>query len=181
MPGIGFRLARSLGMEGTTGNLHDFPISPSYSTSIFKGGLVTLSAGFVQVGVVTPTSKYLGIFWGCKYEDANGDFVYANMWDGGANRTNIQAQIGLLPAGASALVKGVDGATYTAADIGVRKTFVENSGNTRTGMSGATLAGPGASTANAGLIVMQKIDFADGSDWFEVALAADSAILQSGP
>ena len=180
MPGMGFRLARSLGMEGSTGNLHDFPIAPGNTAAIFKGDMVSLTAGFVTRGIVTPGTKYLGIFWGCRYTAANGDVVFSNTWDGGAGRTGIQAQIAIMPAGMTALVKGIDGAAYTDADIGTRKAHVLNTGDARTGMSRATLAAPGATTASAGFIILAKIDMGDSSNWFEVSLAADSSTIALG-
>jgi hypothetical protein len=180
MPGMGFRLARSLGMEGSTGNLHDLPIAPGNVTPIYKGDMVSLTAGFVTQGIVTPGTKFIGIFWGCRYTAANGDVVFSNYWDGGTGRTNIQAQIAFLPAGMTALVKGIDGAAYTAADIGTRKAHVFNAGDARTGMSRATLAAPGATTASAGFIVLAKIDMGDNANWFEVSLAADSSTIALG-
>lgn len=181
MPGMGFRLARSMGMEGTTGNLHEYPIAPGNSTAIFRGDLVSLNAGFVEAGAAALGTKYLGIFWGCKYEAADGSVEHKLMWDGGSGRSNIKAQVVVLPAGATALVKGEDGETYTDADIGTRKPFIANAGDTRTGMSRATLGAAGASVATAGLIVLSKPDIPDGGDWFEVALAADSSLITSGP
>lgn len=180
MPGMGFRLARSLGMEGSTGNLHDFPIAPGNTTAIFRGDMVSLTGGFVTLGIATAGTKYLGIFWGCKYIAADGSVEFRQSWDGGTGRTNAIAQVAILPAGATALVRGVDGAVYTDADIGTRKILVANAGDSRTGMSRETLAAPGATVANAAFIVLSKVNIPDGGNWFEVALAADSAVIAAG-
>jgi hypothetical protein len=180
MAGTGFWIARSQGVEGMCGNLRDFPINPSNSTPIYHGDLVTLNGGYVEAASETPGTKYLGIFWGGKYVSPEGSVEYMRWWDGGANRTEIMAQIAVLPAGATALVKGEEGANYTEADIGMRKSFISNGGNTRTGKSNDTLGSPGGNVADGGLVVLKKVDFADSADYFEVTLAADSAILHAG-
>lgn len=180
MPGMGFRLARSQGMEGSTGNLHEYPIAPGNTTAIFRGDLVSLNAGFVEAGAAAAGTKYLGIFWGCKFEAADGSFEFKNTWDGGSGRSNAKAQVALIPAGATMLVKGGDGQVYTDADIGTRKVFTANAGDTRTGMSRAVLGLAGSDAATAGLVVLEKVDIPEDGDWFEVALASDSAVLSAG-
>lgn len=181
MAGMGFRLARSQGMEGSTGNLNEFPIATGYTTAIYRGDLVTLNAGNIEKSTGAAGAKVLGIFWGCKFTNANGDVEHAQMWTGAAGRSGITAQIAVMPAGATMLVKGADGATYTAADIGTRKIAnVTGGGDARTGMSRAVLGPPGATVATAPLVVLGRVDFADGENWFEVSLAGDASVLSLG-
>lgn len=184
MAGNGFRLARSQGVEGMCGNLRDYPVNPANNTPIFRGDLVTLTGGYVEAAPAAAATKILGIFWGCKFEAPDGSIEFENYWDGGANRTNIQAQVALLPAGATALVKGAEGQVYTQGDIGTRKVFTSNAGDIRTGMSRAVLGPAGSDVAGAPLIVQQKIDLPDNGndkgDWFEVSLATDSAVIATG-
>lgn len=167
-------------MEGSTGNLHEFPIAPGNSTKIYRGDMVSLAAGFVVRGAATAGTKYLGIFWGCRYTAANGDVTFAKSWDGATGRTGVMAHIAILPAGATAMVKGTDGGVYTDADIGTRKILVAAAGDDRTEQSRETLAAPGATVATAAFIVLGRIDIPGESNWFEVALAADSSVIASG-
>lgn len=182
MSGMGFRLARSQGMEGSTGNLRTYPIADDYDTPIHRGAMVTLTGGNVTLSAVTPGDKHLGIFWGCKFVDTDGSIRYEKWWSGAAGRSNIEAQVAILPAGATALVRGNPASNYTQADIGVRKSFVipAPAGDNATGQSRQHLANAGATVANAPFTVLQQVDLPDGP-WFEVALNGDSAIINSGP
>jgi hypothetical protein len=181
MSGMGFRLARSQGMEGSTGNLNDFPIAPGNAAPIFRGDLVTLNGGFVEVTDAGPGDRVLGIFWGCKFIAPDGSVEFRPIWDGVPGRADILAQVSLAPVGSTLLVRGSPGAVYTDADIGTRKgANVSVVGDRLSGMSRATLGAPGATVPTAPLVVLRKVDFADGTDWFEVALAADAAIMNIG-
>lgn len=180
--GMGFRLARSMGMEGSTGNLNEFPIAPGNTTPIFRGDLCTLTSGKVAVTDGSAGDKVLGIFWGCKYVAADGSIEFRPSWDGLAGKTNPVAMVAVLPAGATMLVRGKAGQTYTAADIGTRKAAATGvAGDTLSGMSRQTLGDAGATVATAALVVLREVDLPDGGDpWFEVALAADNAIINTG-
>ena len=180
--GMGFRLARSMGMEGSTGNLSEFPIAPGNTTPIFRGDLCTLNAGNVQVASAAAGQKVLGIFWGCKYVAADGSFEFRPNWDGVAGRTKVFAMVAVVPAGATMLVRGLAGSNYTQADVGTRKAAATGiAGDPLTGMSRQTLGATGATVPTAGLIVLREVDLPDGGGrWFEVALAADNAIINTG-
>lgn len=185
MSGMGFRLARSQGMEGSTGNLNEFPIAPGNATKIFRGDLVQLNAGKIEVTDGAAGDKVVGIFWGCKYVAADGSFEFRPMWDGVPGRKDILAHVAVMPAGSTMLVRGQPGAAYTDADVGTRKAAdVTAVGDPLSGMSRATLGAPGANVPTAALVVLRKVDIpaspAVEGDWFEVTLAADSAITNVG-
>lgn len=179
MPGMGFRLARSQGMEGSTGNLHDFPINPANANPIFRGDLVTLTGGYAAEatgGASSNAFDILGIFWGCKFVGADGGFHYEHLWDGRTGAANIFAQVAVMPAGATMLVRGTDGQPYTNGDIGTRKGVVYAAGNVAQGQSRMTLGAAGATVAGAPLRVLRQVDLPDGipdpalAPWFEVAV-----------
>lgn len=168
----GLRFLRSAGMEGSTGNLREFPIAANNTAVIGTGDLVALSAGnVVEASGAASNNDFttLGVFSGCAYTDAQGNVVYANRWDGVAGRTNIRAMV-ILPTGCTFLIRGTAGQSYTQADIGVRKGIVFAASNAVTGMSGITLGNAGATVATGPLRVHGRVDFADGLDWFEVSL-----------
>jgi hypothetical protein len=107
------------------------------------------------------------------------------MWDGVAGRKDVLAMVAVMPAGATMLVRGKPGATYTDADVGTRKAAdVSVAGDPLSGMSRATLGAPGATVPTAALVVLRKVDIpaspAVEGDWFEVAVAADSAVMNIG-
>lgn len=159
MPERGFSLARSQGMEGSTGNLRQFAIDASNTTPIFKGDLVTLAGGYVVGSAGTAGTTVLGVFWGCEYVDADGGIKFANRWNGVAGSSNIKAHVSLVGP-ASSLLVGVDETdTYTVADIGrLKPAAAGGGGSTLTGQSSMKLGAAGASVATAPLIVTQFFD-----------------------
>jgi hypothetical protein len=169
-------------MEGSTGNLREFPINPANANAIFTGDLVRLNAGYVieASGAATGADfDVLGVFMGCRYVEADGSFRFKQMWDGGAGRTQCWAHV-MVPIGATLMVPGQSGATYTAADIGTRKGIVYAAGNTRTGYSGMRLGAPGATVATGPLVVVQALDDVDpGGPYFEVAIARSQLLPPS--
>jgi hypothetical protein len=177
----GLRFLRSAGMEGSTGNLREFQISSANTNPIFTGDLVALNSGLLVEATGAANNNdftALGVFQGCRYVDADGSIKYQNYWDGVAGRTNIVGFVALA-AGASFLIKGQDGATYTQADIGRRKGVIYAAGVPRTGMSGVTLGAPGANVATGPLLVLSRVDIPDEGSWFEVALVRDQFGLKA--
>lgn len=122
MAGNGLRLIRSQGMEGFSGSLNEFQISPSNTGSIFWGDLVALSSGYLVEatgGADNADFTPLGVFYGCHYIDADGGIEFSRHWNGGSGRTNVRAYVAL-PAHGNFLIKGHTGVTYTQAAIGAR-------------------------------------------------------------
>jgi hypothetical protein len=171
---MGARHCRSMGMEGSTGNLREFPISPTNANVIFTGDFVRLNAGYVieASGAATGANfEILGVFMGCHYVEADGSFRFKQFWDGGAGRTQCLAHV-MVPTGATLLIPGQVGGAYTAADIGTRKGIIYAAGNTRTGYSGIRLGAPGATVGTGPLVVVQAVDDVDpAGPYFEVAVA----------
>jgi len=150
MAGMGLRLAQSQGMEGSTGNLHEFAISPSETTAIFSGDVVALNAaGFIEeASGATDNNDFdiLGVFAGCKYVDVDGSFKFSSFWDGNSGRTEIKAQV-IMPVGAQFLVRGHASGTYTQANtVGHRFGIDYTAGSTVYGDSRITLSQSAAAT-----------------------------------
>ena len=125
MAGIGMMLVRSQGMEGSTGNLAEFLISPDYAGLIAWNDPVRLNAGFVEEATGHADNndvEVLGVFHGVQYVGADGGFHFDRVWDGGAGRSNIRASIAL-PTGQFFHIKGKAGVVYTQAAIGARYGF----------------------------------------------------------
>lgn len=143
MAGFGLRLARSQGMEGFSGNLNEFDVSPSNTNAIFTGDPVILNAGYLTAATST-SAAILGVFMGCQYVDSNGDVVFRNQWDGGAGRTNIRASVAMPPS-SMFWVRGNAGVNFQqATSVGAAHPFVIAAGNTKYGDSRWSLGAPGA-------------------------------------
>lgn len=122
MAGFGLKIVRSSGADGFVGNANEFPIAANTAHAIYAGDLVALSSGFIVEATGRANNNDfspLGVFLGCRYVDADGSFKFKRYWDGVAGRTDIRAMVAL-PEGATFLIKGDPGGTYTQANIGSR-------------------------------------------------------------
>jgi hypothetical protein len=179
MAGFGLRLVRSQGMEGYSGNLFEYPISPANTSPIFTGDVVALSAGFVREATLGGTADQnnigiLGVFAGCRYVDDDGSYVFKNQWNGGAGRSEIFGHIAIPPVGLF-FIRGAAGQVYTQADIGVRKGVLWNAGSVKYGDSRLTLGAAGANVATGPLFVHRLAQlpgntFASPEPIFEVSV-----------
>lgn len=159
MAGFGLRLARSQGMEGFTGNLFEFNISPTNADAIYTGDPVALSGGFL-VASTTAAAAFLGVFMGCRYEDSNGDYKFERYWDGGANRTNVKAHVAM-PSHGMFYIKGTAGVDFQpATSVGAAHPFTFVAGDPRYGDSRTTLAGPAA-----GPVIVHRLADLPGNAW----------------
>lgn len=178
MAGFGLKLLRSVGPDGFTGNQIEFDISPSNTGAIYAGDLVRLNAGFlVEATGATNNNDFspLGVFLGCRYVDSSGSFKFKRFWDGVAGRTNIKAMVAV-PEGATFLIKGTAGATYTQANtIGARFGVNYTAGSSVYGDSRVRL-GSTAAASTGPLLVHRLVDaprnsFTATEPLFEVVFA----------
>jgi hypothetical protein len=164
MAGFGLKLGRSQGMEGYTGNMNDFSIDPTNTNLIFTGDPVSIDAGgFVEetsgnggtTPVVTPIT---GVFFGCRYVDTDGSYVFRNYWDGAANRTDIFAHVSIPP---HSTFHARLTAAGTQADVGTRRGLDYVVGSVPYGDSRYTV---GAVSAT-GPVVIQRLANFPGNAW----------------
>ena len=143
MAGFGLRIARSMGMEGFTGNTFEYPIAPANTNLIFHGDPVILNAGFLEeASGNTPgaiaDAPIMGVFSGCRYVAANGDYEFERYWNGAAGSSEIWGSISM-PAHSRFYVKGTAGTDYQQANVGSRYTLVNAAGSAPYGDSRASL------------------------------------------
>jgi hypothetical protein len=185
MAGFGLRIARSMGMEGFTGNTFEFPIADGNTASIFHGDPVVLNAGFLEeFSGNTPgdvaAAPILGSFAGCRFVAANGDYEFERYWDGGAGRSEIYGMVSM-PAHSRFYVRA--GAGLTQASVGSRFLLNYAAGSTAYGDSRVTLgaADAGGPVQLHRLAPLPNNDWADDEPIVEVSVvlhqgsAADSA------
>jgi hypothetical protein len=177
MAGMGLRLVRSQGMEGISGNLNEFDIDPTNSNPIFTGDVVAFDGnGFVEEATGAAANDdfdILGVFMGCRYVDADGDYEFRNHWDGAANRVNVVAHVAV-PPHSMFWIRGAAGTTYTrAATLGKRFGVVYNAGTPLYGDSRLTLGAAAAATGP--LLIHRLVDlpnntFDSDEPWFECSI-----------
>lgn len=116
-----------------------------YATSIFTGDPVSLSAGYVVIGVAG--SPIIGVFAGCKYIDAQGTAKFSPYWPASTAiqaGSSIQAFVYDDPNMVFSIQEdngsGAAGTHLTqATGPGFNYNFAVNAGNTTTGLSATSL------------------------------------------
>ena len=152
MAGFGLKLASTAGACPTV-TLREYPILPTYTGVIAAGDLVTLVSGYARetsgnsagnIGIATS----IGVFNGCRYVGADGDYEFRNYYDGAAGKKNILAAV--IPAeGRRFYVKGSSGVTWTAADIGTMRNLIWAAPSAAVKESRVTLGSANATTGHA--------------------------------
>lgn len=117
-------------------------ISASNATKIYFGDpVVQLNTGYVGQGVNGATTGFVGIFQGCDYLNASGQYVFSPYWPGSAQADAIGRVIAA--PGAMFMVQSNAGPT-TFANIGENADFTVGTGSTVGGcFSGASLSNIG--------------------------------------
>lgn len=135
---FGFRWARQL--TGTAPNCAQSTrkISSSYSTAIFHGDpVVSESTGYIEQAAAG-TTPIAGIFVGCKYLSVSqGRTLWSNFWPGSDANGDVEAYV-LDDPNAVYMVQA-DPGPIALADVGKNVNFALGTGNTSSGLSGATL------------------------------------------
>ena len=174
MAGFGLRLARSQGMEGYTGNLTEYDVSPANALPIFTGDPVILNGGFLTAATST-SAAILGIFMGCRYVDSHGDYKYRNYWDGNTGAADVKAAVAVPPHG-RCWIKGEAGVDFQQASIGAAHPFVINAGNAQYGDSRWTVGAAGAGP----LIVHRLVDLPNNAWGTDEPILEVTVNLSSG-
>lgn len=175
---MGARIARSMGMEGSTGNQRRFPINPSNTGKIFTGDFVKLTSGLIveaSGGANNVDFDLLGIFMGCEFIDADGSKRFERHWSGASGRSECWATVSV-PVGSTILIPAIAANNYTAADVGRRKGIVYEEGNEKTGRSGITLSAAGTAGNTTGpLIFLGNADI-PGENLIECSIVRSQAL-----
>lgn len=115
------------------------PILYSDTTKIFRGDPVELSSGYVTQGTAG-TDPIYGVFVGCSYFSVSQRMqTYSNYWPGADVATNAIVIADVIVDPAAEFIVQSSGTAITQADIGRNANFTIGTGNTLTGLSGASL------------------------------------------
>lgn len=162
-----------VGVEGRgwNGQLSSFWIAKNYSENIFFGDpVMAVADGTIEVidsVADLDLGNMVGVFMGCRYDDANGQPTWSQYYPEDQNVDGIQAFV----AGTDPLTRyrvkftasGSDG-TQTRPSIGFNFDMdVTNAGSTVTGNSGYSLETAGASAATENFRLVDLVNV-DGSD-----------------
>ena len=124
-------------MEGGTIRAEEFTIASDYATVIANGDLVTLSGTGRNITKAGTTGAVLGVFTGCDYYEANGEYQIRNFWPGNDDgKTGIRAFVLSDPRIEYKIQADGD---LVAANIGQNANWAPGTVNTLLGRSGGEL------------------------------------------
>ena len=145
-------------LTGGTIRQSTYTIASAYATNIFSGDVVKLVTGG-GIELAAAGNRFIGVFAGVSYTDANGKRQYSKYWPASTVATEIEAQVYDDPN----VIFGVQSAGSTvAADVGNIGDHVAGSGSTTTGQSAHELNGT-TSTGTAGFRVLGKLPDPDNA------------------
>lgn len=137
---FGFRWARQL--TGTAPNcaVSTRKISSSYGTAIFHNDpVVSESSGYIQQAA-PGTTQIAGIFAGCKYlSTSEGRTVWRNYWPGSDATGDVEAYIIDDPNAVFMVQAGNGTGPLALSSVQQNVNFLIGTGNTASGLSGASL------------------------------------------
>jgi hypothetical protein len=129
-----------------TGKLGNYPIASGYGTALFKGDPVTILADGT-LGIATPGSALVGVFWGVQFVPATGGLpVNSPNWVASTATLGAQRALAFVIDDPDVLftvqetnAAGAAGTPLTLADVGLNANMRIGTGNAVTGVSGASL------------------------------------------
>lgn len=147
------------------GGTNDYPLPATGGQSIFQGDPVALSTlGVIRRGAGSAVT--LGVFQGCKYQDANGVWQITNTWAGATgNVLTGNTPVAMViddPSVQYTITEGdgtgASGTPLTAAALGATVDYVYTAGSTRTGLSAVTLNNTTATTTATQSLRINALD-----------------------
>ena len=163
---FGFRQVGGLGSRPTSEGTSKYIIESSFADSIFAGDIVeagagtseggtAIAAGYVGNAAATSSSRNLGIFNGCFYDDpTTGKPTFKNYWPGSVTVTNPSA-------GATAFVYDNPDDLFEVQTSGTLTQSIASRGNDMAYTAGSTINGrskeeiTGAAVASGQFVVLR--------------------------
>ena len=145
---FGFRYIGDVSGGSMTDALTSALVQSTNTTAIFQGDpVVPDGSGFIIQGSAAGTTQVAGIFQQVEYLNPSvGHVIWTPYWAGSGNTGNGNALIMANPF--SLFVAQATNTAFARADIGSNVNFTPGTGNTTTGLSGASLDQTTLATTN---------------------------------
>lgn len=144
----GFQPLKSQAASLWNDQLDPFRVQDAYAFSLFKGDPVILAGGYITIG--TAGSAVSGVFWGCKYINAIGTYIFSPYWPASTSTFNTAgAECFVVDATSTLFNIQLSGTGIAQTNIGNNANFVAGAGSTITGVSGYALDSTTVATGNA--------------------------------
>jgi len=137
----------------------EYAIATGYAANLFRGDVVQgVNDGTIAVAA-GGNADNLGVFWGVRYVNAQGEQVISRYWPTGTTATNIVATVYSDPG----IIFGAQADTAASTDIGLLTDWDDGAGSTVTGLSGRELAVSGGATTDKSLRILGKVNSPDNA------------------
>jgi hypothetical protein len=154
-----------IGGQVFAGSTRNLPIQYNYSTALYYGDLVTLSAGYVVIATypVSTTNTTVGVFLGCYYTNpTTKQRQYSQYYPGSVTAGDITAIIGDDPDQVMkiAVTTTAGGTTIGSASsilVGVNMAGGTQTGSASTGNSSMSVVSASATTSGGGFRVLNLV------------------------
>lgn len=121
-------------MTGGVIRLNEYSIASGYASNLFQGDPVEMTGTGKNIQLAAAgNADNLGVFWGCRYVNAQGEQQFSRYWPANTVATAIKAMVYDDPN----IVFETQADTIAEGDVGNLLDWAVGTGNTRTGMSGA--------------------------------------------
>jgi hypothetical protein len=138
----------------------EYGIKSGYAANIFRGDVVEgVADGTIEVAEGGNVDN-LGVFWGCRYVNAQGEPVISRYWPTGTVATNIVATVYTDPG----IIFGAQADTAAADTVHLMTDWNDGAGSAVTGLSGRELVVSAGGTTVQALRILGKINSPD-NDW----------------
>jgi hypothetical protein len=140
---------------------NEYSIATAYTTAIYVGDVVEMTGTGRNVAkAAAANADNIGVFRGCSYVDANGNWTFAHYWPGVSDgKTNIVAYVIDDPD----VVFECQASTIAEADIGNVADWHVGTGSANTGISGLYWDESTKATADASLRAMRLVNRPDNA------------------
>ena len=162
--GFGLQPVNHTGGQTGISITNEYNLPATGGQSIFLGDpVMTSTLGVIIRGAAS--TPMLGVFQGCKFQDTNGVWQFANFFSGATAFLAGNTPVAMVIDDATAEytitegdATGASGTPLTSAAPGLNANFVYTAGSVRTGLSAVTLNNATASTASSQNLRITALD-----------------------
>lgn len=143
--------------------LGQYTIASEYSAAIGRGDVVELTGTGKNIQVAAAANEdNLGVFWGCKYVDTNGNPVYSEYWPAStATKGGVAATA--LVYDDPGIVFRVQCDTLAAADVGALADYDSGTASSTTRLSGRELVASSTGTTGKAIRILGLSNIPDNA------------------
>lgn len=139
-------------MYGGEVRLEAFTIASEYATAIYRGDPVKTTGTGRNIAIGTAGGVITGIFAGCRYTDAQGEYQFRDYWPAGQTLRAGTTCEALVWSDPNILFRGQASGSIVEADIGLLADLASGTGDPATGLSGWTVGAHDGSEAQLKIV-----------------------------